>query len=343
MLNFSEFQDYVQMNLPGMLPEEMKGADIQIREVQKNNGLTLHGLTVTPEGKKIAPTIYLEDFFKEYQDGKDLDQLVGKVNDTVMDHINAPAEMDSIAEMYQNFDYVKDRIIMAVVNTEKNQELLAQVPHQNREDLSLIYKVMVDQKTDETATITIRNEHLPIWGVTPEEIHALAVENTPKLLPADVRSMDEVLRDLLSDEGMPAEMMDAMFEEAAPSQQMYVVTNAAKVNGAAAMFYEDSLSKLSEKVGTDLFILPSSVHEVIAVSTDLGTPQDLSAMVREVNGTEVSPEEQLSDHVYRFDAKSRQISLADTTLEELKMEAGVENLSQNAAQTEGSRPRHARR
>jgi hypothetical protein len=43
-------------------------------------------------------------------------------------------------------------------------------------------------------------------------------------------------------------------------------------------FMKSALSELSKKVGTDLYILPSSVHEVIAVSTDMGTPETLSEM-----------------------------------------------------------------
>ena len=107
------------------------------------------------------------------------------------------------------------------------------------------------------------------------------------------------------------------------------------------MFYEDALSELCEKIGTDLYILPSSVHEVIAVSSELGTPDELSQMVREVNGSQVAPEEQLSDHVYKFEAATKKLSLADVSLEELKKAAGAENMSQDAP-TEGSRPRKSR-
>ena len=80
----------------------------------------------------------------------------------------------------------------------------------------------------------------------------------------------------------------------------------------------------------------------IAVSTDMGTPETLSEMVREVNGTQVSEEEQLSDHVYRFDAAKKTLSLADTTMEELKKAAGAENMSVEPV-AEGNRPRHTRR
>ncbi|MCF0127103.1 MAG: hypothetical protein HUJ70_00965 [Pseudobutyrivibrio sp.] len=123
------------------------------------------------------------------------------------------------------------------------------------------------------------------------------------------------------------------------NQQMFIITNEARIQGAATMFYEDALSGLADQMGTDLYILPSSVHELIAVSTDMGTPENLAEMVKEVNGTQVALEEQLSDHVYKYDAASKQITLADTTVEELKIAAGAENMEQ-APEVSRSRGNH---
>ena len=123
-----------------------------------------------------------------------------------------------------------------------------------------------------------------------------------------------------------------------PENQMYVISNSNSVNGASAIFYSDALAELSDRLGgVDLFVLPSSVHEVIAVSTDMGTPEMLAQMVQEVNGTQVSLEEQLSDHVYKFDAKTRELALADTTVEELK-KSTEQSIDVQAA----TRPRHHR-
>ena len=94
---------------------------------------------------------------------------------------------------------------------------------------------------------------------------------------------------------------------------MYVISNSAKMNGAASMFYEDALSSLSEKLGTDLYILPSSVHEVIAVSTDMGNPNELAAMVAEINMDQVALDERLSNQVYHYDKDLRKVTLATDT------------------------------
>ena len=342
MFNFEDFCDYVQMSIKDHLPVEQQDAKVTINNVMKNNGLTLHGVVVHPEGQCVAPTIYLEGFFKQYEEGADLDSVMDKIAGTISEHLNTPEEFSDVAQMYSNYDAVKDKIVMAVVNTAKNRELLSQVPHTEREDLSLIYKVVVGTGADGIGSITIRNEHMEQWGVTVDEIHEMAMKNTKEILPVTVQTMREVMREMFGSDGMPEEMAEMMFSDMPLNQQMFIISNKSKVNGAASMFYEDTLSELADKIGTSLYILPSSVHEVIAVSTDMGTPEALAGMVREVNGGQVAPEEQLSDHVYKFDAKAKIISLADTTMEQLKVSESNVNYEATQAAGEVNRPRHRR-
>ena len=342
MFNFEDFCDYVQMSIKDHLPVEQQDAKVTINNVMKNNGLTLHGVVVHPEGQCVAPTIYLEGFFKQYEEGADLDSVMDKIAGTISEHLNTPEEFSDVAQMYSNYDAVKDKIVMAVVNTAKNRELLSQVPHTEREDLSLIYKVVVGTGADGIGSITIRNEHMEQWGVTVDEIHEMAMKNTKEILPVTVQTMTEVMREMFGSDGMPEEMAEMVFSDMPLNQQMFIISNKSKVNGAASMFYEDTLSELADKIGTSLYILPSSVHEVIAVSTDMGTPEALAGMVREVNGGQVAPEEQLSDHVYKFDAKAKIISLADTTMEQLKVSESNVNYEATQAAGEVNRPRHRR-
>ena len=342
MFNFEDFCDYVQMSIKDHLPVEQQDAKVTINNVMKNNALTLHGVVVHPEGQCVAPTIYLEGFFKQYEEGADLDSVMDKIAGTISEHLNTPEEFSDVAQMYSNYDAVKDKIVMAVVNTAKNRELLSQVPHTEREDLSLIYKVVVGTGADGIGSITIRNEHMEQWGVTVDEIHEMAMKNTKEILPVTVQTMTEVMREMFGSDGMPEEMAEMMFSDMPLNQQMFIISTKSKVNGAASMFYEDTLSELADKIGTSLYILPSSVHEVIAVSTDMGTPEALAGMVREVNGGQVAPEEQLSDHVYKFDAKAKIISLADTTMEQLKVSESNVNYEATQAAGEVNRPRHHR-
>ena len=57
----------------------------------------------------------------------------------------------------------------------------------------------------------------------------------------------------------------------------------------------------------------SHMHEVIAVSSDMGSPEMLAQMVVEVNMQEVSLDERLSNQVYHYDKDLRKLTLATDT------------------------------
>ena len=114
-------------------------------------------------------------------------------------------------------------------------------------------------------------------------------------------------------DGMPSEIADMMLGEMPPEQQMYVISNNKGINGAVSMLYEDGLHDLAEKLGSDLYIMPSSIHEVIAVSTDMGNPNELAAMVAEINMDQVALDERLSNQVYHYDKELRKVTLATDT------------------------------
>ena len=128
MLNFEEFQEYVQMNLNEVLSDEYKNAVVSVNEVSKNNGKVLHGITVKPEDSNIAPNIYLEGFFKKYEEGQNLDLVMGEIGRVAMEHMEAPDEFASIGKDFQNFDFVQDKIIMVAVNAKRNRVLLDGAP-----------------------------------------------------------------------------------------------------------------------------------------------------------------------------------------------------------------------
>ena len=104
-------------------------------------------------------------------------------------------------------------------------------------------------------------------------------------------------------------------------KKMLVLSNPSFLNGAASLFYENCMDRISEAVGGDFVILPSSVHELIVLKDDGSLDyNDLAETVRNVNRTMVKPSEFLSDHVYRYDAQEHSFSVQET--------AGLEQVRQ---------------
>ena len=91
--------------------------------------------------------------------------------------------------------------------------------------------------------------------------------NSPRLFPVSVTPMEDLLHRLMKEEPDYREMSDAeindLLEDTGPEGElsMYVVSNDMTLNGAAAMFYPHVMEQLADRLGNDLVILPSSVHE----------------------------------------------------------------------------------
>ena len=92
---------------------------------------------------------------------------------------------------------------------------------------------------------------------------------------------------------------------------MYVCSNTSKINGAGVIFYDGLLRKFADKVDSDFYILPSSIHETLFIP-DTGDMdiEYLRDMVRTVNATEVAPDEILSDNVYYYNRLTDRVEMA---------------------------------
>ena len=88
---------------------------------------------------------------------------------------------------------------------------------------------------------------------------------------------------------------------------MHIMTNKYQINGASVLLYHGLLDGLAEKLGTDLYVIPSSIHELIIMPAEDGSLSlsKLSDMVKEINENHVKEEEILSDCAYYYDHKEK--------------------------------------
>ena len=191
--------------------------------------------------------------------------------------------------------------------------MLAEAPNRQFQDLSIMYRWVIKVEDAGVQSTVVRNNLAEQLGLSEEQLFKLAVENTRRIFPPTIKNMNEVIRDMFMKDGMPPEIAEMMIGEMPPDQAMYVISNDRGLNGAISMLYEDKLHGLAEEIGTDLYIMPSSVHEVIAVSSNMGDPNELAQMVAEINMDQVSLDERLSNQVYHYDKDLRKLSLATDT------------------------------
>lgn len=84
---------------------------------------------------------------------------------------------------------------------------------------------------------------------------------------------------------------------------MLVLSNRGSREGAALLFNEDVLERISEVMNGDYYIIPSSIHEVIVLK-EMPAPE-LNQMIAEVNNTQVEPEDVLSYNAQYYDSRNK--------------------------------------
>lgn len=326
-MSFEEFKQEIADNIKDHLPEQYQDSTVQLNTVQKNNE-ALDAITITSPDSNVSPTIYLNSFYEDYQNGQDMDTIMDRIADVRVEH---EVSQDFDVSKITDFDQVKDHIAARVVGMEDNADLLDQRPHAEMDDLAVTYCVMLGEDANGSMSVPITNQLMETWGVTQEELHDLAKANQDELTPSTFKSMNEVMAEMMipqimDDMGLDREAAQEMVESMMPPEdKMFVLSNEQKLNGAAALLDDKMMDQIAEKVGGDFYILPSSVHEVLIVPADAGMDlKDLEAMVQEVNETQVAPQDRLSDHVYQYDNETHEVFRADRAEEHQQAKESVE-------------------
>lgn len=288
-MTYSEFLDASLAFVRTSLPD---GCDAALHTVIKNNDTRLDGLTITEKDCNIAPTIYLNSYYDKYCSGKDLAELMDEL---MALYENSRPKHDIDISFYNDYEQVRKRVVYKLVSFAQNQKLLSDVPYVRYLDLAVVFYCLLSTVGDGTASVLIHNHHLPCWDATADDLYEAASINTPRLLSCKVEDMSDLLFPVTS---IPL----------AESGQMFVLSNYLRLNGASCLLYTDLLEQLAAAFGSGYYVLPSSIHEVILVpSAEPSLSEELSSMVREVNRTQVAPEEILSDHAYYYDTTQHQL------------------------------------
>lgn len=290
----------------GLKAKFSSDTSIAIQQIPHNNHGTQDAVTILEPELNISPTIYLESYFQQIQKGASISTVLSQIYDYYQEHRSAHS-IDTL--FFTNYDNISSRIVYKLVHQGKNKELLKEVPWIPYLDLAIVFYCLLSKSSTENASVLIRNEHLSYWNVSAGDLLSLAQKNTPFLLSSCCDSLTELLLPVL-DQLPPKEQDDTRQAFTTASVPMYVLTNHQRFLGACCILYDDVLKEIAERLECDLYILPSSVHEVILIPADVTeSVLTLSQMVCEINQSEVSGEEILSDHIYYYHRNTDSITM----------------------------------
>lgn len=200
----------------------------------------------------------------------------------------------------------KENIIFSLISQEENRRSQRPHPYRLQNDMVITYRLVVKVEDQSIHSALIDDTLLNTLDLSSyEELHNLAIENTMRLFPAKVISMEQ----MFMNESAPSDIDNFHYDDIDKmSPPLYVLSNNIKINGASTIVYPGILEKLAEKFKSNFYILPSSVHEVILIPDegDIDKSQ-LSWLVRTVNMEQVSRNERLSNSAYKYDKDEKSL------------------------------------
>lgn len=306
MMSFEEFKEILREKVADTVDGE-----VTVVTVPKNNGVQLDALNIKRTGCNIAPVVYLSGYYNDYNKGRSIENIVEGIVSLCERESGISEE---IINDFTDYEKMKDYTRMKLVNKDNNSELLNNVPYVEFLDLAIIFILDIPLLHREIeGTVTISNKHMEIWGIDKEELFDNAKRNSLEKSPAIIKSMNEVIRDMYIN-GIAGEIADddeiyAMLDSS--ESYLYVFTNETKHNGAITMTYENVIRDFANEKESNVYILPSSIHELILVPAEgVMSTSELRDMVQSVNQSELDEVEVLSDNVYYYDRETDKITIA---------------------------------
>ena len=142
------------------------------------------------------------------------------------------------------------------------------------------------------------------YGVTLEELKALAIVNTPRIRKAFCISLSEIMEEL----GWTEEKEKKLNKQGVKKEadHMYFISTEDRFKGAVAVLYPGYLESIAKQLEDDLLLVFTDVHEVF-----VARKKDYSENIKILaNGAmDEYNFEYLSDKVYLYDRNKKIITV----------------------------------
>ena len=257
--------------------------DISVSDVVKN-GVNLRGLTIRQKNSRIAPIIYIDDILSEYENSVVAADLIENIYSS-----HQSFDLGCDVEELTNPDFIKERVHIGVQKASDQPLIKRQSIFEGIEQFLFI----AGNRSEEGRwSVKLNPQIVSASGLDVEELWEIGEENTYSEF--SIETLADVLSGILNDDTL----------ELGDSVPMYIVSNKDKLNGASCACDAEHINAWAHERGySRLCFLPSSTHEmiIVPVSDDSFNLEEMSRRVKEVNETQVQPQDRLTDRAYLID------------------------------------------
>ena len=297
MIEYQNFIATVSSLLPSYMPEEFHDMKVTHDRVMKVNREEPVLICAMPDSNT-SVMLYCNDLYSIYQRSGNMTDVLTRVSGMIIHAFRNKPKYACVEELTKD---PEKKIIFQLIQTKRNRELLKDIPHRNFLDLSIIYRIVANSTDDGINTVIITNRIAQRLAMTEEQLYQCAFRNTREILPPEIATIASIHLGKEAEMGIPEH--DAL----------WMIGNRCGLFGAAMVLYPDILATVAKRIGSDLYLLPSSIHEFITCTTDDRDADELRNAVRDINEDEVAVKDQLSDQIYRYSRETGEIVMVTNT------------------------------
>ena len=280
--------------------KERLGPDFSVDVIEsfKSNDRPCHHLIAYKDKAIGCPAIVLEDAYNHYRHGIRLDDICDLIAAAIKDD-DALKALDT--SWYLDYDKACNHICYKLINRERNEEYLKDKPFVPYLDLAIVFYAPIIQDKKLVGIITVTDQHLQAWNVTVDDLMNAATDNSTEDFPSVFLNAAQVYRTSRKKHYPKLDL---------PDHAMYICTNLHFLYGASVILYDFYLERVYDTFGTDFYLAFSSVHEaVVWIAYDDLNVDEMQKMIKSINAKIVDPEEVLSDHLYKYDHASGELTI----------------------------------
>lgn len=284
-MGIEQFAEAVKEELQRTRPEY----EYSINKIEKIQTETYLGLVVKKSSSNAGITINMDKLVKE--EGTDLEEAVQIIGEIIESQKDQWRQIDEMQRDILDYESMKNTLMLQIVSTEKNKNILKDVPHKELEDMSVVCRFCLAEKGDDVTTVMINNAMVDEMGITAEQLFEDAERIAPQVNNPVVLNISQVLNQMSGQN---------VFEDV----PLWVASTKRSIDGAAVLAYPGFLEMMADTFEKSFYIIPSSIHEVLLLPDDgYAKADELVQMVKSTNKALVQYEDVLTDSAYRYDAE----------------------------------------
>ena len=298
MMNYKEFVEKVVENIINYMPSNYEDEEVELYTSNKNNNTYREGIII--KSGHCNPVLYLEHFYELYSEGVSFEKVIDKIADAYI-RVAAETPQADLTEVF-TWEKVKDNVFPYILNKESNKENLKNYLYSTICDIAIMYRIELGKdftidSEESLATISITPAYLEKWNISLEELHEIAMSNNNRKKNPELIDMENMIIHLEF-----GGSIDNLYLNPANvnlrNHRMFVLRNSGNY-GSNVLLNSCALNRVCDILGSDLIIIPSSVHELIVLEA-CDYNERINDIINDVNENNVEAEEVLGTHAYFY-------------------------------------------